>query len=175
MSHLLLLLRPGATMFKPTVGSLALVAVAREGSEAVVFLYGTLSTAAHESMALRLAAVSVGLAAALATYALLQLGGRYLSWRYFFRATEVLLLCLAGALLVTAADNLVALDYLPELSGRLWDTSSILPDTSRVGALVAALTGYRARPDLTEVVALALYWGAMAWLLWRPQPLARSA
>ena len=28
MSHLLLLLRPGATMFKPTVGSLALVAVA---------------------------------------------------------------------------------------------------------------------------------------------------
>ena len=58
-----------------------------------------------------------GLALAVATYGLLQLGGKILSWRLFFRVTEILLLLLAGALLLTAADNLVALGLLPRLSG----------------------------------------------------------
>ena len=154
---------------------LALVAVAREGSEAVLFLYGTLSATAGANLALRIAAVSIGLIAAIATYLLLQIGSRHLSWRLFFRVTEFALVCLAGALLVTAADNLVALDYLPEFSGRLWDTSAVLPDTSRLGALIAALTGYRARPDATEVVTLAAYWAAITWMLFRPRPVRKAA
>ena len=56
-----------------------------------------------------------------------KLGGKILSWRLFFRVTEILLLLLAGALLLTAADNLVALGLLPRLSGRLWDASACCP------------------------------------------------
>ena len=79
-----------------------------------------------------------------------------------------MLLLLAGALLVTATDKLMGLDLLPPLSGRLWDTSFVVPDSGPVGGLIAGLTGYRAKPDLSQVLALALYWSAMLWLL-RPK------
>ena len=55
---------------------------------------------------------------------LLQQGGRFLSWRVFFRVSEILLLLLAGALLVSAIDKLIALDVLPPLVDPLWDTSA---------------------------------------------------
>ena len=148
---------------------LAAVAVAREGSETVVFLAGTISAARHGGgLGGAVFAAVLGLAIAVATYALLQLGGRLLSWRSFFRATEIMLLLLAGALIVTGVDNLVGLDLVPRLSGRLWDTSFLLPDTGMVGGLLASLAGYRARPDLTQVLVYVIYWGCMAWLLLRP-------
>jgi high-affinity iron transporter len=147
------------------VFALAAIAVAREGSETVVFLAGTISAARDGALGASVIAAVAGLAIAVATYGLLQLGGRFLSWRIFFRITETMLLLLAGALLVTAADKLMGLDMAPALSGRLWDTSRILPDTGPIGGLIAALSGYRAKPDLAQALTLALYWGAMIWLL----------
>lgn len=154
---------------------LALIAVAREGSETVVFLFGTLSAAQHSSLAAIVAAIAVGFAAALATYYMLQLGSRVLSWRTFFTLTEIMLLLLAASLLVTGVENLSDLGVLPTLSGRLWDTSAILPDSGPVGGLVAALTGYRARPNLLDVLVYALYWGVMFWILSRPRPAVSTA
>jgi high-affinity iron transporter len=152
---------------------LAAIAVAREGSETVVFLAGTISAARAGAMGPAVLAAAGGLALAVATYMLLQLGGRILSWKLFFRVTEIMLLLLAGSLLVTGIDNLVSLGYLPRLSGRLWDTSFLLPDTGSVGGLLASLAGYRARPDLTQVLVYVAYWGLMAWLLLRPGRTAR--
>lgn len=157
-----------------TVFVLALIAVAREGSETVVFLYGTLSAASYTSASLRgpVMAATIGFVIALATYYLLQVGSRVLSWRVFFSITEVMLLFLAASLLVTGVDNLVGLGVLPPLSGRLWDSSAVLPDWGLVGGLVSALTGYRARPYLLQVLVFALYWGIIYWALYwsRPQP-----
>ena len=79
-----------------TVFILALVAVAREGSETVVFLFGTLAAIQHASLAGIIVAIIVGFALALATYYVLQLGSRVLSWRGFFGVTEGMLLRLAG-------------------------------------------------------------------------------
>ena len=151
-----------------SVFALAAIAVAREGSESVVFLEGTISAARDGALGLTIGAAALGLATAVATYGVLQLGGRYLSWRTFFRITETMLLLLAGALLVTATDKLMGLDILPTLSGRLWDSSFLMPDSGPLGGLIAALTGYRARPDLVQVLVLALYWAAMLWFL-RPK------
>ena len=144
---------------------LAAIAVAREGSETVVFLAGSLSAARDAALGAVILSILAGLAIAIATYALLQLGGRALSWRTFFRVTEVMLLLLAGALVLTGVDNLVGLGVVPRLSGRLWDTSALLGDGGAFGGLVSSLTGYRARPDLTQVVVFALYWGLMLVLL----------
>jgi high-affinity iron transporter len=154
---------------------LALIAVAREGSETVVFLYGTLAAARSGTVLAPLAVALFGFGLALGTYYLLQLGGRYLSWRVFFRVTEIMLLFLAASLLLTGVDNLIGLGVLPQLSGRLWDTSAILPDSGPVGGLVGALTGYRARPELMQLLAYALYWGLMCWALFWPRPVARAA
>jgi high-affinity iron transporter len=154
---------------------LALIAVAREGSETVVFLYGTLAAARSGAALAPFAVALFGFGLALGTYCLLQLGGRFLSWRVFFRVTEIMLLFLAASLLLTGADNLIGLGVLPALSGRLWDTSAILPDSGLVGGLVGALTGYRAQPDLMQLLVYGLYWGVMCWALFWPRPVAKAA
>ena len=155
------------------VFTLAAIAVAREGGETVVFLAGTLSAARGGALVAAGFSAAAGLGLAVLTYAALQWGSRILSWRLFFRVTEVMLLLLAGALLLTAVDNLVALGYLPRLSGRLWDASAWLSDGGGLGGLFSTLTGWRARPDLTELLVFLAYWGAMVWLLYRPQTASR--
>lgn len=151
---------------------LAAIAVAREGSETAVFLYGTMTAARSGGMAATVTFAAIGFLLALATYYLLQLGSRMLSWKVFFGVTEIMLLLLAGSLLMTGIENLVALGWLPNLSGRLWDSSAILPDSGALGGLVAALTGYRARPDLIDVLVYAGYWGVMLWTLFWRRPCA---
>jgi high-affinity iron transporter len=148
---------------------LALIAIAREGSETVVFLTGILSVDLGGGRLGAIAAAGLGLVAALATYAALQLGARFLSWRLFFRITETMLLFLALALLMTGVDGLVELDVVPRLSRRLWDTSMILSDGGAFGGLVSGLTGYRARPDLTQLLVFLSYWILVPWLLSRPR------
>jgi high-affinity iron transporter len=145
---------------------LAAIAVMREGSEAAVFLYGTMVSAGSSILNSVVAAV-LGFALAIATYGLLQAGARIFSWRAFFRVTEIMLLLLAGALLLTGVDNLVSLGLIPQLSGRIWDTSRILTDGGAFGGLVSALTGYRAKPVLIQVLVLGGYWVVMVCLLRR--------
>lgn len=141
------------------------LAVGRESAEAVVFLYG-LGTQ-YASLWTFLGILALGLAAALTTFWLLQQGGRIVSWRTFFRVSEVLLLLLAGALLVGAVEKLISFDALPALAGPIWDTSGVLDDGSRVGSLVASFTGYRAQPLLLPLLVLAAYWAAVIAMLRR--------
>lgn len=148
---------------------LSMIAVAREGSETVVFLYGILASANGTSLPAGIAAAAVGLAAAGALYWLLQFGSRRFSWRVFFRVTEVLLLFLAASLLMTALDRAIGLDLVPTLSAPLWDMSWLLDDMSGPGGFVSAMTGYRARPELASVLVYALYWLVVAALLSLPR------
>ena len=141
------------------------VAVGRESAETVVFLYGL--GAQNEAPWQFAMVILLGLAAGFATFWVLQQGGKYLSWRWFFRVTEILLLLLAGALIVSAVDKLIALDVLPALVDPIWDTSGLLDDSGRVGGLVASLTGYRARPALLPLLLLVAYWAALVPLLRR--------
>ncbi len=148
------------------VFALAAIAVMREGSEAVVFLYGTM-VSAGSSLLRSIVATGLGFALAIASYGLLQAGARIFSWRAFFRVTEIMLLLLAGSLLLTGVDNLVSLGVIPQLSGRIWDTSRILTDGGAFGGLVSALTGYRAKPALVQLLVLGGYWIVMICLLRR--------
>jgi high-affinity iron transporter len=143
------------------------LAVGRETAEAVVFLYGL---AGDKGSITHLPIVlGLGLVGAFATFWLLQQGTRILSWRTFFRVSEVLLLLLAGALLVSGVEKLIALDVLPGLVDPVWDTSRLLDDSGRLGGLIASFTGYRSRPALLPLIALAAYWVTMWTLLYRPR------
>lgn len=63
---------------------LVAIAVAREGSETVVFLYGTVAAGEGGSNMLMLALAGVaGFVVALLTFWLLQLGGKLITWRRF--------------------------------------------------------------------------------------------
>ncbi|RUW31760.1 FTR1 family protein [Mesorhizobium sp. M1E.F.Ca.ET.041.01.1.1] len=155
------------------VFALAALAVLREGSEAAVFLYGTMAGVSATNLGAALAA-GLGIVAALVSYWLLQLGGKVLSWRTFFQVTEVMLLFLAGSLLLSGIDHLISLGLLPSLSRRLWDTSLLLPDSGMAGGLISGLIGYRARPVLIELLTFAAYWALVTWLLYRPHSIQQA-
>ena len=142
------------------------LAVGRETAETVVFLYGVgLEQLSMGDFAL---VVVLGLGSAALTFWVLQRGGRALSWRHFFRVSEILLLLLAGGLLVSGLDKLISMGILPSLGDQIWDTSAVLDDSSRVGALVASMTGYRAQPSVLPLACLVLFWVAVLYKL-RPQ------
>jgi high-affinity iron transporter len=144
---------------------LAAIAVMREGSETVVFLYGIVAATGRIHPLMGLAAAATGLAGAGVLYWLLQFGARRLAWEAFFRITQALLLALGAALLMTALDRAIGLDLVPTLTHPLWDTSWLLDDARGMGGLLAALAGYRARPELMPVLVYAGYWAAVATLL----------
>lgn len=139
------------------------LAVGRETAETVVFLYGV----GLQQMSLPefLLVLGLGIGSAFATFWLLQKGGRALSWRWFFRISEILLLLLAGGLLVTGIEKLIGLEVLPPLADQLWNTSAVLDDTGRFGGFVAAMTGYRAEPSLLPLLCLAMFWTAILYFL----------
>ncbi|WP_413044272.1 FTR1 family iron permease [Pseudomonas sp. YJ42] len=159
---------------------LAMLAVAREGSETVVFLYGI----GHQQQGMDLTSFVIGgllgFGLALLSYAALQAGSRFFSWKRFFKISEALLLLLGAALLMAGLDRfsgqLMGMD-VPELfytafGDPLWDTSVLLDDGGTLGSTIAGLTGYRAMPSLAAVILMALYWLAVwAWL--RPKAEAR--
>jgi len=147
--------------------------VGRETAETVVFLYGV--GLQQFSLGQFLLILALGLGAAFATFWLLQRGGRALSWRTFFRISEVLLLLLAGGLLVTGLEKLIALGALPPLADQLWNTTALLDDSTRVGGFIAAMTGYRAQPALLPLLALAAFWVTMLLALGAPRGLPKAA
>ena len=140
---------------------LALVAIAREGSETVVFLYGILAAGSAGHLGETALAIALALVAAFGTYWLLQFFSRRMSWRIFFRATGIMLLCLGSALVVTGIGYFVTFGLLP-YTQPLWSTSFLLNDSAPIGGLVAALTGYRSEPDVVTVATWLVYWGGIS-------------
>lgn len=150
---------------------LAMIAVGREGSETVMFLYGSLlqlgSFASYVSF---FTAVAIGLAMAMVLFYALQLGGKFISWKWFFRVTEIMLLFLGSALFLSASEKLLngplAATNLPSwLYSNMWDMTNILSDSSVLGNLMASLFAYRSQPIGWDLAVLSTYWIAVLLLL----------
>ena len=140
------------------VAIISMLAVGRESSETVIFLYGTGMESQGLAFAQFIGVAVLGFALALLTFWLLVRGGRFLSWKNFFRVSEMLLLLLATGLLIKGMEKMIGFGWIPALADPVWDTAFLLDDSSAVGGLVASLTGYRAHPALTLVLAYAAYW-----------------
>jgi high-affinity iron transporter len=143
---------------------LAMIAVGREGSETVMFLYGSLlQLDSFGSYVNFFVAAAIGLALAMILFFLLQIGGKYISWKWFFRVTETMLLFLGSALFLTAAGKLLggplaATDLPAWLYSTVWDVSGVLSDSSVFGGLLASLFAYRSQPIGWDLVVVAIYW-----------------
>lgn len=141
--------------------------VLREGSETVLFLYGTAS-AGQTSLLDVAAGGCIGLAGGAALGAVIYLGLLRVPLRWFFTVTNALLLLLAAGLASQMARFLVQADLLPALATPLWDTSAWLPVDHLLGATLHVLTGYDATPSGMQavfyVVTLAVI-GLGTWLV----------
>ena len=120
------------------------LAVLREGSEIVLFLYGMAAGGAGKLGFL--AGVPLGLAGGVALGFALYFGLLRIPIRYFFSATNWMLVVLASGLASTAAGFLIQANLLPAFGNQLWDSSWLLSNGSIVGQAVHVLTGYEARP-----------------------------
>lgn len=127
------------------------LAVLREGSETVLFLYG-ISAAQDSASAAMLAGGAAGIVGGVATGYALYAGLLRVPLRWFFTATSVLVLFLAAGMASQAARFLIQADILPSLAAPLWDTSSALPESSVAGFVMHSLLGYEARPAGMQIV-----------------------
>lgn len=152
---------------------LAMLAVSREGSETVVFLYGAGAQLRGPQLGLFAIGGAMGLVLSALTIALLHSSRRFISWQRFFAISEAILLVLGAALLVSGTERiggqLLALD-LPEVmynlvGDALWDSSAVLSDSHGLGGFLAGFAGYRATPSGMTLLVLAGYWLAVGgWL-----------
>ena len=127
------------------------LAVLREGSESVLFLYGIAASdggGQSEMLIGGLLGVLGGSAVGYGIYA----GLLRLPVRWFFAATGVLVLLLAASMASQAAHFLIQADLLPSLAAPLWDTSAALSEQSALGMLLHTLIGYDSRPAGMQLV-----------------------
>jgi high-affinity iron transporter len=147
------------------VGAITALAIAREGAETVVFLYGLgMQAQGAQWLSMALAALA-GLALALSTGWLVARGARFLNYATVFRISEVLLLLIAGSLLAGGVDRMISLDWLPTLLDPAWDTSPVMDDATGPGRMMADFLGYRARPTGSLLLIMLAYWSLVYWRL----------
>ena len=127
------------------------LAVLREGSETVLFLYG-LATSSEGGLPSTVSGGLSGLGAGLLVGASLYAGLLRIPLRWFFSITGILVLLLAASLASQAARFLIQADLLPSLGAPLWDTSDVLSQTTALGTLLHSLVGYDAQPAGMQVM-----------------------
>ncbi len=127
------------------------LAVLREGSETVLFLYG-IATSDANSASTMLMAGAIGLAAGAAVGYALYAGLLRVPLRWFFTATSVLVLLLAAGMASQAARFLIQADIIPSLAAPLWDSSGVLSEKSVPGILLHSLIGYEDQPAGMQMV-----------------------
>jgi len=140
------------------------LAVLREGSEVVLFLYG-IAAAQQEQAGLMFTGGMLGLVLGAGMGLLLYLGMLRIPSKYLFSATSWLITLLAAGMASQAAGFLAQADMLPTLAPALWDTSALLPQKSLLGKLLQTLVGYTDRPMGIQVLFYVVTLGGIAVLM----------
>jgi len=153
------------------------VALLREGSEVVLFLYGIAVSGGTTAGAMVLGGLTGG-ALGLAFGAALYFGLVFIPLRHLFRVTSGLILLLAAGMASQAAIFLAAANVVPTLGNEIWDSSGLLSERSLLGQLLHILAGYTARPagiQLVFYLATLIIIGAGSYLTRRqPTVIART-
>jgi high-affinity iron transporter len=153
------------------------LAVLREGSETVLFLYGV-ATGSDNGLRDTVVGGSMGLVSGALIAGLMYWGLLRIPVSRFFAVTGVLVLLLAASMASQAARLLVQADLLPSLGAPLWDTSGVLAQTTALGTILHGLIGYDTQPAgmqvLVYVVVLLTIASGMRWVANRAKPAARQ-
>jgi high-affinity iron transporter len=151
------------------------LAVLREGSEVVLFLYGIFASGTSGSALL--VGGLLGVAAGAAFTALTYLGLLAIPNRYIFSVTSWLIALLAAGMAAQAVQFLNNAGTVVVLDRTVWDTSWILSEGSLFGKLLHTLIGYTERPTEMQLITYVATLFAMFLLMRiaRPAPRPRVA
>src|SRR5499427_3039988 len=126
------------------------LAVLREGSEVVLFLYGIMASGTSGS-ALLTGGV-LGIAAGAAFTALTYFGLLAIPNRHIFSVTSWLIALLAAGMAAQAVQFLNNAGVVVALDRTMWDTSWLLSEKSILGRMMHTLIGYSERPTEMQLV-----------------------
>lgn len=148
------------------------LAVLREGSEVVLFLYGVLAGGNSGGSVFigGLAGLAAGVAFTVLTYG----GLLTIPTRYIFQVTSVLIALLAAGLAAQAVQFLDAAGVVTALEKTVWDTSAWLSESSLFGKLLHTLIGYTERPSEMQLLVYIAVLVVMAVLMWVLKPPAKQ-
>ncbi|MBV8850183.1 MAG: FTR1 family protein [Methylobacteriaceae bacterium] len=127
------------------------VAVLREGSEVVLFLYGIIVSNNETGWSIAVGGL-LGLLAGVALSALTYVGLIQIPVRRLFQVTSALIALMAAGMAAQAVAFLAQADIATALSTRIWDTSHVITDDSIFGRVLHTLFGYTDRPTELQVV-----------------------
>jgi high-affinity iron transporter len=126
------------------------VAVLREGSEVVLFLYGIVAGGA--SVASLMLGGVLGLVGGAIVSAISYAGLVAIPARYIFRVTTALIAFLSAGMAAQAVQFLNAAGTVTILERPLWNTSKILPEDGMAGRVLHTLVGYTDRPTELQLI-----------------------
>ncbi len=130
------------------------IAVLREGSEVVLFLYGVAAAQGGANLAM-VAGGLIGLVLGSLVCLLTYLGLITIPTRYLFGVTSALIALLAAGMAAQAIAFLEQADILTAFDQTVWDTSWILSDSSFLGRALHTLIGYVDQPTAMQLMVYA--------------------
>ncbi|MGB7079970.1 MAG: FTR1 family protein, partial [Xanthobacteraceae bacterium] len=140
------------------------IAVLREGSEVVLFLYGVAAAQGGASWSM-VAGGFIGLILGSSVCLMTYLGLITIPTRYLFGVTSALIALLAAGMAAQAIAFLEQADILTALDETVWDTSWILSDSSFLGRALHTLIGYVDQPTAMQLVVYLATLGTIVVLM----------
>jgi high-affinity iron transporter len=140
------------------------IAVLREGSEVVLFLYSVAASQGGVSWDM-VAGGFIGLILGSLVCLMTYLGLVTIPTRYLFAVTSTLIAFLAAGLAAQAIAFLQQADILTALDQTVWDTSWILSNSSYLGSALHTLIGYVDQPTAMQLIVYAATLTVMAVLM----------
>ncbi len=137
-----------------TMAALAIVvgiAVLREGSEVVLFLYGIAVSSNETSTAMVTGGVT-GVLLGAGVSAIMYIGLLRIPARHLFSVTSWLIALLAAGMAAQAVAFLQLAGIVTAFAQTLWDTSNFLADNSVLGKVLHTLIGYTDRPSTLQLL-----------------------
>ena len=127
------------------------IAVLREGSEVVLFLYGVAASEGGAGLGM-VAGGAIGLVLGALICLLTYLGLVTIPTRYLFAVTSTLISLLAAGMAAQAIAFLEQANILTTLDETVWNTSWILSDSSYLGRALHTLIGYVDQPTAMQLI-----------------------
>jgi high-affinity iron transporter len=140
------------------------IAVLREGSEVVLFLYGVAATQGGASLSMVVGGF-IGLVLGSLVCLMTYLGLITIPVRYLFGVTSALIALLAAGMAAQAIAFLEQANILTALDETVWDTSWILSESSYLGRALHTLIGYVDQPTAMQLIVYAATLGVIVVLM----------
>ncbi|CAN7496519.1 FTR1 family protein [Trinickia sp. LjRoot230] len=152
------------------------VAVLREGSEAVLFLYGIAAGDPGQTPQMIMGGL-LGILSGVGLGAAMYAGLLQIPLKRLFAVTNALIILLAAGMASQGVGYLVSAGLLPSWGDTVWDTSWLLKESSVVGKTLHTLIGYTARPAGIQIAAYLATLAVIVFLaraVGRPEHIAKQ-